>query len=64
VLPPDGSVRISAPKELNDEAIRLFVVSKLAWIKKQRAKFKRQERQPEREFVSGESHYFLGSAIS
>lgn len=60
VLPPDGSVRISAPKELNDEAIRLFVVSKLAWIKKQRAKFKRQERQPEREFVSGESHYFLG----
>lgn len=60
VLPPDGSVRISAPKELNDEAIRLFVVSKLSWIKKQRAKFKRQERQPEREFVSGESHYFLG----
>ncbi len=60
VLPPDGSVRISAPKELNDETIRLFAVSKLSWIKKQRAKFKRQERQPEREFVSGESHYFLG----
>lgn len=60
VLPPDGSVRISAPKEVNDETIRLFAVSKLSWIKKQRAKFKRQERQPEREFVSGESHYFLG----
>ena len=60
VLPPDGSVRISAPKALNDEVVRLFVVSKLSWIKKQRAKFKRQERQPEREFVSGESHQFLG----
>ncbi len=60
VLPPDGKVRISAPKKLNDEAVRLFVVSKLSWIKKQRAKFQKQERQPERDFVSGESHYFLG----
>lgn len=60
VLPPDGRVRISVPKKQNDEAVRLFIVSKLSWIKKQRAKFQKQERQPEREFVSGESHYFLG----
>ncbi len=60
VLPPNGRVRISAPKRMDDEAIRLFAISKLSWIKKQRSKFKNQERQPEREFVSGESHYFLG----
>jgi len=60
VLPPNGRVRISAPKRMDDEAIRLFAISKLSWIKKQRSKFKNQERQPEREFVSGESHYFMG----
>ena len=60
VLPPDGRVRISAPAKMDDEAIRLFVVSRLPWIKKQRAKFQNQKRQPEREFVSGESHYLWG----
>lgn len=60
VLPPNGRVRISAPRRMDNEVIRLFAISKLSWIKKQRAKFKNQERQPERQFISGESHYFLG----
>ena len=53
-------MRIATPFRVNDEAIRLFVISKLAWIKKQQALFDAQERQSEREFVSGESHYFQG----
>lgn len=44
VHPPGGNVK----------------VSKLSWIKKQQQKFINQERQPERDYVSGESHYFLG----
>ncbi len=60
VHPPDGRVRISAPVQMNNEAIRLFAISKLSWIKKQRAKFKNQSRQPAREFLSGESHYYQG----
>lgn len=60
VHPPDGRVRISAPVQMNNEAIRLFAISKLSWIKKQRAKFKNQPRQPVREFLSGESHYYQG----
>ena len=40
------------------DTIRMFVISKLSWIKRQQNKFKNQERQPEREYVSGESHYF------
>lgn len=60
VHPPDGKVKISAPKKMGDDAIRLFAISNLSWIKKQKSKFINQERQTEREYVSGESHYFLG----
>lgn len=60
VYPPEGKVKISAPKHMDEDSIRLFVISKLSWIRKQQKKFNNQERQPEREYVSGESHYFLG----
>ena len=60
VYPPDGRVRIATPLNINDEAVRLFAISKLAWIKNHQANFETQERQSKREFVSGESHYFQG----
>lgn len=60
VYPPDGRVRVSAPLRLDDDAIRLAVVSRLRWIRRKRAEFERQDRQSRREFVSGESHYFEG----
>lgn len=60
VHPPNGIVKISAPKHMDIESIRLFAISKLSWIRKQQKKFANQDRQPEREYVSGESHYFLG----
>ena len=60
VYPPNGRVRVAAPKAVNDEAVRLAVISKLGWIKRQRAKFATQPRLSAREMVSGESHYFLG----
>lgn len=60
VYPPNGRVRIAAPLRINDDAIRLFAVSKLAWIKKQQRLFEGQERETEREYISGESHYFNG----
>lgn len=60
VYPPAGRVRIAAPVSMGDESIRLAVVEKLAWIKRQRAAFAQQPRQSTREMVSGESHYFLG----
>lgn len=61
VYPPSGRIRVAAPLKTSDEAIRLFVISKMPWIKKQKLKFTRQERQSRRELVSGESHYFLGN---
>ncbi|TXH72900.1 MAG: M48 family peptidase [Thiothrix sp.] len=60
VYPPNGQVRISAPLRITDDSIRLLVINRLQWIKKQQAKFTEQPRQTEREWVSGESHYLWG----
>jgi predicted metal-dependent hydrolase len=48
------------PKQLDDETIRLHVVSKLSWIKKQISKFEHAERLSNRDYVTGESHYLEG----
>jgi predicted metal-dependent hydrolase len=60
VYPPNGRVRVATPLRVNDDAVRRAVISKLGWIKRQRARFDAQSRQSQREMVSGESHYFLG----
>ncbi len=60
VYPPHGRVRVSAPLVVSDDAVRLAVIGKLSWIKKQQAKFNAQPRQSQRQMVNGESHYFLG----
>lgn len=60
VYPPNGRVRVAAPLVISNEAVRLAVIDKLGWIKRQMARFAEQPRQSKREMVSGESHYFLG----
>jgi hypothetical protein len=60
VYPPHGRVRVAAPLAMSDDAIRLALIEKLAWIKRQRTRFAEQSRQSQREMVNGESHYFLG----
>ena len=60
VYPPCGRVRVAAPLRLDDEAVRLAVVSRMGWIRRQQAGFEAQDRQSRREFVTGESHYFQG----
>ena len=60
VYPPDGWVRIAVPDIIDDEAVRLAVMSKLGWIKRQQKSFEDQPRQSARELITGESHYYLG----
>jgi len=60
VYPPNGRVRVAAPLLVDDDAVRLAVISRLSWIKRQKAHFKEQTRQSKREYVRRESHYFLG----
>lgn len=60
VYPPLGRVRIAAPLRMELDTIRVFAISKLKWIKKQQETFKKQERETQREYLTRESHYFLG----
>ena len=60
VYPPSGRVRVAVPLRFNDEAVRLAVISRLGWIRRQQDRFLEQDRQSEREMITGESHFFLG----
>lgn len=60
VYPPTGRVRISAPLRMDLETIRIFAITKLNWIKKQQTKLRNQEREAPREYLTRESHYYLG----
>jgi predicted metal-dependent hydrolase len=44
VLPPNGRVRMSVPMSASEQAVRLAVINKLAWIKKPQADFEAQRR--------------------
>lgn len=60
VYPPLGRVRVAAPRRLGDEDVRLAIVQRLPWIKRQREKLRSAERQTQRQMVTGESHYVWG----
>jgi predicted metal-dependent hydrolase len=63
VYPPLGRVRVAAPTRITEDAVRLAVVQRLPWIKKQREQLQNADRQTEREMVTGESHYVWGSRL-
>ena len=60
VYPPTGRVRISAPSRMSLDTIRIFAISKLAWIKQQQKKLLEQDRETPREYLNRESHYVWG----
>ena len=59
ILPPLGKVRISAPKRMKLENIKMFALTKLGWIKKQQAKMLNCNI-VEKNYTNNEEHYFLG----
>jgi predicted metal-dependent hydrolase len=60
VYPPVGRVRVAAPASLDEEQIRLAIIQRLPWIKRQRQRLQDAARQSTREMVTGESHYVWG----
>jgi predicted metal-dependent hydrolase len=60
VYPPLGRVRVAAPLRLDDDRVRLAIIQRLPWIKKQREQLSKAARQTKREMVTGESHYVWG----
>lgn len=60
IYPPDARVHVSAPMKMTEEAVRLFLITKLPWIKQRVSQVLGQNRQTPREYVSGENHYYKG----
>ncbi|GJF20374.1 metal-dependent hydrolase [Streptomyces sp. HO565] len=60
VYPPVGRVRVAAPERTDEDIIRLAVVQRLPWIKRQREQLQNAARQTKREMLSGETHYVWG----
>ncbi|MGN8226726.1 M48 family metallopeptidase [Gracilimonas sp. BCB1] len=60
VYPPTGRVRLSSPLSMKKESLRLFIISKLGWIKKHIRNMNSQIREPEREYIQRESHWLEG----
>lgn len=60
VYPPAGRVRVATPLRLTDDVVRVAVISRLGWIRRQQTRFADQVRESQRELVTGESVYFRG----
>lgn len=60
VHPPEGRVSLVAPTGTRTEVARAYAISKLAWIRTQRARFAEQARESPRRFVVRETHYLWG----
>ena len=60
VYPPVGRVRVATPLRLDDDAVRVAVISRLGWIRRQQARFADQVRESQRELAAGESIYYRG----
>lgn len=58
---PDLSVTVSAPSGVSVEKIRAFVHRRAGWIKKAWREFEPYlPKQPQRRYISGETHRYLG----
>ena len=60
VHPPEGRVSLVAPTGTRMEIARAYAISKLPWLRTQRAKFTEQARENPRRFITRETHYLWG----
>ncbi len=60
VHPPDGTVTLTAPLHTRLDAARAYAITRLPWIRKQRAQLAAQARETPRRYVTRESHYLWG----
>ncbi|HEY0691629.1 MAG TPA: YgjP-like metallopeptidase domain-containing protein [Kribbella sp.] len=63
VYPPMVRVRVAAPERLDVEHVRLAVIQRPSWIKKQREQMRAAQRQSEREMITGSPTTF-GESIT
>lgn len=64
VVDPEGKVFITAPFQATDEAVVARVSRRGDWIQRQQERFSRwRPRTPIRQYLSGETHLFLGRQL-
>ena len=61
---PSGKVSISAPENADMKYLQQFAVSKLDWIQKHQEKISIHSPKYQKEFITGENHYFLGKVYT
>ena len=57
VVPPEGTIKISAPYFVDDDKIIEFVNAKMDWILAKQKQIANMEYVPELKYVNGEKHY-------
>jgi len=60
VHPPLGDVRAVVPTATKPEKVRLFVVSRLAWVRRKQREMAQQPRRSPRQYTDGESVFLWG----
>lgn len=60
VHPPNGRVTLAAPTGTRLDVARAYAISKLSWIREQRAKLRSQAREAPRQLVTRETHHLWG----
>lgn len=60
VHPPDGRITLVAPTDTRPEVARAYAISRLGWIRQQKAALMAQARETTRQHVTRESHYLWG----
>ena len=63
VVPPNGSVRISAPEGMSPDHVRAYAIGKLSWIRRQQTRLVGQQRESPRQVVERESHHLWGRRL-
>ena len=60
VHPPNGRVSLVAPTGTRAEVARAYAITRLGWIREQRARLSAQARESPRQYRTRESHYLWG----
>lgn len=60
VHPPLGNVTVSSPDFYELEKVKIYLATKLGWIKREQKKFLNQAREGEKLYITKESHLFFG----
>ena len=60
VHPPDGDVRATVPERSSEDKVRRFVLSRLAWVRRQQREFAAIPRKEELQYTDGETVFLWG----